>query len=339
MISELFFTFPEFLFLWVIVIGYMFFRFRRGDMAYQVPNRILLSFLKHSKLFILSEVFLFLLLLLGIIFFAWPKWHFDAIELTRSPRDITIVLDISKSMLAEDIAPNRIRKAKEILDTFITKLDHNRIGLIIFAGKPFIISPPTFDTIGIRSLLDQIRPETIDQNIPGLSGTAIGDALLLANTFYTGSTSRDGAIILLTDGTYNIGIDPKIAVEETRALGTQLFVVGIGNPEGIDLYTTDTHGEKKYFLDIDGKQIKATLDEPLMQTLASKTRGQYFLAQDTVSFARIFWDIASLTSSRDALSHLTDTLDLRSMLAGSIIFLSIFQMLTSLYYRKRYKLL
>ncbi len=339
MLSNLSFTSPSLLYAWVAVILFLFFRWKRNDIAFQAPNRIVLSFLKKSKLFLLSELLFAVLLFVGVIFLAWPKWRLDSVISTSVPRDIMIVLDISKSMLAEDISPNRIVKAKNILDSFIEKLNHNRVGLIIFAGKPFVISPPTFDYVGIRSLLDQIRPETIDQSISGLSGTAIGDALLLANTFYTGSARGTWAIVLLTDGTYNIGIDPKISIEETRSLGIHLYVVGIGNPEGIDLYTTDSRWEKKYFLDVDGNRIKATLDEPLMETLASKTHGEYYLAKDTKSFESIFQQIASLTTSPDILTRHTEFLDLRLWVVSLLIFISILQILSSLWYRRRYKLL
>ena len=113
-------------------------------------------------------------------------------------------------MLADDIAPNRLERAKEVLISFLREESVDRYGLVIFAGKAFILSPLTTDTRALQSSLSTVTTDTIKQFLPGLSGTNIGDALLagelLESDIATGST-----LILITDGRANIGIDPRTA--------------------------------------------------------------------------------------------------------------------------------
>ena len=134
------------------------------------------------------------------------------------PQDIMIVFDISLSMLAEDISPSRLAVAKSVVRDFIAERRGDRIGLIIFAGKPFVSVPFSTDYSGISSIVSGLSPDLIRQELPGLSGTNIGDALLLANMAYSGSRSPARSIILLTDGRANIGIDPIISAAESRDL-------------------------------------------------------------------------------------------------------------------------
>jgi len=127
------------------------------------------------------------------------------------PKNIVIVLDISRSMLAEDIIPNRIESAKNTIHTFLTERKNDVIAFIAFAGKPFLISPFSDDYTGLAEIVKNMTPYFIRQENPGLSGTAIGDALLLANMTLSGRTGEK-SIIFITDGRTNIGIDPYIAL-------------------------------------------------------------------------------------------------------------------------------
>ena len=118
-------------------------------------------------------------------------------------------------MLAEDISPNRITVAKSVVKNFIQNRAGDRIGMIIFAGKPFVSVPFSTDYSGISSIVSGLSPDLIRQDLPGLSGTNIGDALLLANMAYSGSRSQAKSIILLTDGRANIGITPSVSASES----------------------------------------------------------------------------------------------------------------------------
>ena len=118
-------------------------------------------------------------------------------------------------MLAEDITPNRLEAAKKTIDTFISKRESDRIGIILFAGKPFASVPLTFDYDAVRNILSETTTDTIDQRIPGLSGTAIGDGILSATDMLMRNADtahpRAKIIILLTDGEANVGVDPMLA--------------------------------------------------------------------------------------------------------------------------------
>ena len=198
----------------------------------------------------------------------------------RIPQDIMIVFDISLSMLAEDVSPSRITVAKNVVRNFISSRTGDRIGLIIFSGKPFVSIPFSTDYRGISSIISGLSPYLIRQEIPGLSGTNIGDALLLANMAYSGSHSKTKSIILLTDGRANIGIDPLLSATESRDSRISIFPIGVGSSSGSDLYYTDTYGQRTYFYDTSGRRLQSDLDEPMMRGLADITGGDYSYATD-----------------------------------------------------------
>jgi Ca-activated chloride channel family protein len=201
------------------------------------------------------------------------------VESVRNPLkngiDILFVLDLSKSMLAEDIAPNRINAGKRVLSNFIGERSSDRIGLIGFAGKPFVFSPLTFDHAGLLKIVSDMTVDSIKQEIPGFSGTAIGDGLLLASDAIKTEPDRKKVIILLTDGEANVGIDPNVVNEYMKMTGVVIHTIGIGDPEGTDLYTTDQFGKKQYFMDNRGVPIRASIDEPLLRKLAGDNGGIY----------------------------------------------------------------
>jgi Ca-activated chloride channel homolog len=191
-----------------------------------------------------------------------------------------IVFDISLSMLAEDVAPNRITVAKNVIRNFISTRTGDRIGLIIFSGKPFVSVPFSTDYRGISSIISGLSPYLIRQEIPGLSGTNIGDALLLANMTYSGTNNKARSIILITDGRANIGIDPLVSAAESSEKGISIFPIGVGSSSGSDLYYTDSYGQRTYFYDTSGQRLQSDLDEPMMRRLADTTGGVYSYATD-----------------------------------------------------------
>jgi Ca-activated chloride channel family protein len=202
-----------------------------------------------------------------------------------------IVFDISLSMLAEDIQPNRIETAKAVIRDFIETRTKDRIWLIIFAGKPFISIPFSTDYSGIKSIVKWLSPYLIRQDLPGLSGTNIGDALLLANMTHSGWISTEKSIILLTDWRANIGIDPIIAARESLDSNIKVYTIGIGSLDGGDLFHTDTYGKKIYFYSENGSKLQADLDESMMKKIAKTTHGEYFHAKDKTALEKIFIEI------------------------------------------------
>lgn len=206
-------------------------------------------------------------------------------------QDIMFVFDISLSMLAEDIKPSRIEVAKTVVKNFISSRKNDRIGLIIFAGKPFVSIPFSTDYSGITSIVSWISPYFIRQDLPGLSGTNIWDAILLANMAHSGWKSPEKSIILLTDGRANVGIDPIIAWQESKEFNIKVYTIGIWSLSGSDLFYTDNSGKKTYFYNENGSKLQADLDEPMMKKIAETTNWQYFHADNRGILEEIFTKI------------------------------------------------
>lgn len=209
--------------------------------------------------------------------------------------DIAIVLDLSKSMLAEDVLPNRMEAAKGVIADFVVGRKGDRFALVAFAGKPFLLSPLTDSKETFAAVLSKISTDSIHQEIPGLSGTDIGDGLLLATDALSGSV-REKTIVLVTDGEANVGVDPKPVAKFAADNGIKIFSVGIGDPKGIDLFVTDRKsGEKQYFIGPDGKPIHAVVDEELLKYLSNVSGGGYGLAKDAEALRALFKKIDEVT--------------------------------------------
>ncbi|MFA6091141.1 MAG: VWA domain-containing protein [Candidatus Gracilibacteria bacterium] len=234
-------------------------------------------------------------------------------DISKKGIDIAIVFDISKSMLAEDIKPNRITAAKKVMSDFISHFTSDRLAIILFAGKPFLSTPLTFDYTALIDAVEQMTTDSIRQDIPGLSGTAMGDGLLVALDTLKGdektsprplgersgvrAIERRKVIIVLTDGEANMGINPTIAAKLAKEQGVNIYTLGIGDPAGTDLYITDRFGEKQYFRDSMGKPIRATLDEKMLTSIAYITGGRYYNAKNETSLTSIFQELEKLTKT------------------------------------------
>jgi Ca-activated chloride channel homolog len=209
------------------------------------------------------------------------------------PQDIMIVFDLSLSMLAEDVSPSRISVAREVVQQFVRSRGSDRIGLIVFAGKPFVSVPFSTDRSGLSHIVSGLSPYLIRQDLPGLSGTNIGDAILLANMSYSETIGKSKSIILITDGKANIGIDPIVAAKESFKQGIRIYPIGIGSLSGAELSYTDNSGIRQYFSDGSGGHLRSDLDEPMMRELAQTTKGEYFHADDRLGLQSVFGRIDS----------------------------------------------
>jgi Ca-activated chloride channel family protein len=200
-------------------------------------------------------------------------------------------------MLAEDILPNRIQAAKRTIRTFLEWRKNDTIGLIVFAGKPFLSLPFSMDYAGIRAFLEYISPDFIIQEKEWLSGTAIGDALTLANMTLSGVAGKR-SIILVTDGRANIGIDPRIALTETVDQSIPVYTIGIWSGSSGELsYTDPTTKKKTYFYDEKGNILTSDIDEVLMRDIATKTGGRYYRAESIDDLVEYFGEIDAATAS------------------------------------------
>ena len=211
--------------------------------------------------------------------------------------DIVLAIDISTSMLAQDLQPDRIQAAKQVAGNFITDRPGDRIGLVAFAGEAFTQSPLTTDQGTLQTLLARIRSGLIED------GTAIGNGLATAINRLRESEAKSKVIILLTDGVNNRGeIAPQTAAEIAKAQGIRVYTIGVGT-EGmapypaVDIYGTPTGGTV---------MAKVEIDEKTLRSIAEQTGGQYFRATDKAKLKAIYDQINQLEKSKvEVTEHVT----------------------------------
>ncbi len=204
-----------------------------------------------------------------------PQWGFRWEEVTRRGIDIVIALDVSKSMLAEDVKPNRLERAKLAIQELIPLLKGDRVGLIAFAGTSFVQCPLTVDYGAFSLTLEEVTTDTIPRG-----GTAIAQAIRTGVKALEGSARGSRALALITDGEDHEG-DPVAAAKEAAQAGVKLFCIGIGTPEGELIPITDEQGHQTFLKDREGRTVKSRLDEAMLQKVALETGGSYVRATST----------------------------------------------------------
>lgn len=220
------------------------------------------------KLFLLSTVVILIILAL-----VRPQLGTKLEEVQREGVDIFIALDVSYSMLAEDIKPSRLEKAKHEIATFLNKLQGDRIGLIAFAGEAFVQCPLTLDYGAARIFLDIMDPQLIPE-----PGTAIGDAISIAMKSFEQKERKYKVLILITDGE-NHGQDPLEVAKEAEKEGIQIYTVGIGTVKGEPIPLRDAQGNLSGFKkDNQGETVTSKLDEITLEKIALQTNGKYHRA-------------------------------------------------------------
>ena len=202
-----------------------------------------------------------------------PQYGQQEKTIKRQGIEVMVALDISNSMLAEDVAPNRLDRAKQILSKMIDNMVDDKVGLVVFAGEAFTQLPITCDYVSAKMFLNTITP-----NLISTQGTAIGAALQTAVTSFGTTESEAGrAIILITDGE-NHEDDAIAAAKQAQELGIQVFVVGIGKPEGSPI---PKPGSNDYFKDRSGQVVVSRLNEEMCQQIAAAGKGIYVRCDNT----------------------------------------------------------
>jgi Ca-activated chloride channel family protein len=225
-------------------------------------------------------------LALLIVAFARPQSSARGEHVFREGIDITIVLDISGSMLAEDLRPNRLEAAKKVAEDFITARVNDRIGLVIFAGESFTQCPLTTDYAVLIDLLDKVETGYLQD------GTAIGEGIANAVNRMKGSKSKSKVMILLTDGVNNMGsIDPATAAEIAQTFGIRIYTIGVGT-RGMAPYPVKTPFGIQY------QPMPVEIDEEMLTQVASITDGQYFRATSNKKLKEIYEEIDQLERTK-----------------------------------------
>ena len=200
--------------------------------------------------------------------------------------DIILCLDVSGSMLAQDFTPNRMDAAKEVASNFVDSRPTDRIGLVIFSGESFTLTPATTDKNVLKTQISNVRSGLLED------GTAIGSGLATSVDRLRGSKSKSKVVILLTDGENNGGlIDPNTAKEIAKAVGVKVYTIGVGT-EGFAPVPVQTASG------VVMQRDKVNIDEKLLKQIADETGGKYFRAKDNESLKNIYSEIDKLEKSR-----------------------------------------
>ena len=219
-----------------------------------------------------------LALVLLIIAAARPQYGQKEKTIHRQGIEVMVALDISNSMLAEDVAPNRLDRAKQILSKLIDNMVDDKVGLIVFAGQAYIQLPITCDYVSAKMFLSTINPNMIKTQ-----GTAIGDAILTSvSAFGEADKEVSRAIILITDGE-NHEDDALAAAKAAVEQGIKVFVVGIGKPDGSPIPIPGTNNFRK---DRNGNVVVSKLNEDMCREIAQAGQGIYVRCDNTNTATR-----------------------------------------------------
>jgi len=198
-----------------------------------------------------------------------PKWGYHWEEVERRGIDIVVAVDTSRSMLADDIKPNRLEAAKREIKDLIDILDGDRVGLVAFAGTAFLQCPLTLDYGAFSIFLDGI-----DTDLIPVGGTSFGEAIKKSMSAFSDKLKKHKAIVLITDGEDHQGNAIEMA-KAAKEKGIIIYTVGVGKKEGAYIKMRDDKGGEALLKDKEGKVVKSYLDEVLLNKIALETGGAY----------------------------------------------------------------
>ncbi len=235
----------------------------------------------------------FALLVIGL---ARPAWNLQQTTITRTGRDVVFVLDVSKSMLAEDLAPNRLERAKLAIADVVDKLQGDRVGLLVFAGSAAVKCPLTLGYGFFRMMLENVSTDSISRG-----GTMIGDALrLVHDQMLDNQEKKYKDIVLITDGEDQESF-PIEAANEAAEKGVRLLIVGLGDEnEGKRIPITDASG-RKTFMKYQGQEVWSRLDAHTLRAMAMATPGGRYLnvATGTIDLGEVYQQLIGSAEKKE----------------------------------------
>ncbi len=249
----------------------------------------------------LPDFFKYLGLIFALIALARPQMTDEKVNRNVEGIDIMLSIDISHSMLIEDMKPdNRLEAVKLIISGFIDQRVSDRMGMVVFSGESYTRVPLTLDYKLLKQNLMELETST---NIK--MGTAIGVGLANAVSRLNESTARSRVVILLTDGENNTGlIDPETALKIAKGYGIRIYTVGVGKDgqAQLPIYSTDMFGRKikRY------QPIHSTVNEELLNRLAGETGGKFYRANDSGTLGEVFAEINNLEKTKIEESRYTN---------------------------------
>jgi len=238
----------------------------------------------HLKFIILT------LALITLIFaLSGPQFGSRLKEIKRKGIEIIIALDISNSMRAEDIKPDRLERSRQAILRLLDQLENDRIGLIVFAGDAYTQVPITTDYDGARMFLNNINTDIVSRQ-----GTAIDKAIRLASNSFTQDAEANKAIIIISDGENHEG-DAIQAAEEANEKGIKVYTIGMGSHEGAPIPIKDAYYQQEFLKDRQGNVVTTKLNSKMLTQIAVAGGGKYYHATSTnVGLNKLFGDLDKL---------------------------------------------
>ncbi|NOU37920.1 MAG: VWA domain-containing protein [Ferruginibacter sp.] len=284
------FSQPYFFVLLIFLPGLIYWYFKnKNKVSSSIPiSSIAVKNLQTAKVAFRHLPFIFRLLSLASIIVALANPQTKNVQQINEGEGIDIILgiDVSGSMTAQDLAPNRLEAAKAVAIDFVNKRITDKIGVVVFAGESFTQCPLTTDHAIIINAIQNIRSGILTD------GTAIGDGLGTSIDRLRSSKAKSKIVVLLTDGENNGGlIDPKTAKEIAKSFGAKVYTIGVGT-DGTTTQPVQTP------LGVEMRSFKVSIDEKLLKEISDETGGKYFRAKDNIALAEIYTTINKLEKSK-----------------------------------------
>jgi Ca-activated chloride channel homolog len=291
--GHLVFANPHYLFLLLLIIpavAWYVLNLKKSSATLQVSSLRGFDQLKKSYKYYLRHVpFILRMLAVAaiIMVIARPQSTNSWQEVNTEGIDIVLSMDISGSMLAEDLKPNRLEASIDVATEFINGRPDDNIGLVVFAGEAFTQCPLTTDHAVLINLFKDIKSIQLEQ------GTAIGMGLATAVSRIKDSRAKSKVIILLTDGENNAGeVPPQTAAEMAKTFGIRVYTIGVGSRGKARVPVQSAFGTQQY------QMMDVNIDEDLLRNIASTTGGRYFRATDNEKLKEIYSEIDQLEKTK-----------------------------------------
>ncbi len=246
---------------------------------------------------VIKFILLLSAVLAGVIMLSRPQFGSRIEDVKKQGVEVIIALDVSNSMLAEDIQPDRLTRAKQAISRLVDNLENDKIGLIVFAGDAYTQIPVTTDYVSAKMFLSTISPEMVPKQ-----GTSIGAAINLGIRSFSPGEEKSKAIIIITDGE-NHEDDPLAAAGDAAKAGIIIHTIGIGSSGGVPVPLT-VNGRKEYLKDNAGNTVITKLDEEILKKIALGTNGSYVRASNSnIGLDQIFSEIKKMKKEELESTH------------------------------------
>jgi len=282
-------------FLWLIpvllVLAFWMMNVRRKKMEVFAGRSLWQDLMPDLSFFRMRFKFLFFLIALSgvIVALARPQFGSKLKEVKREGVELIIALDVSNSMLATDVRPDRLQRAKMAIEKLVEKLEDDRFGLIVFAGDAYVQVPVTTDFSAVKLFLSSVNTDIVPKQ-----GTAIGSAIELAMKSFDPTSELEKAIIVLTDGE-NHEDNAIEAANKAKEKGVTVYTIGLGSPEGSPIPVKGSYGQRAFRKDASGQTVISKLDEQTLNKIAVAGGGEYYRASTSdVGLKRLFRDISQM---------------------------------------------